>query len=63
MAYDEHSGSCAETEEKEAILIFRMIRIIHEQGVVIGEDCLTFFERYSMLTFVYGVLALVPYEP
>ncbi|HWQ70087.1 MAG TPA: hypothetical protein VN494_09085, partial [Patescibacteria group bacterium] len=33
---------------------------MHEQGIIIGEYCLAFFERDAMLPLVDGVLSFVP---
>lgn len=60
MAHDKQSRHCTETQQKESIFLFRVIRIMHEQGIVIGEYCLTFFERDAMLPLVDKVFSFVP---
>lgn len=60
MAYHKQSGHRAETQEKKSVFLFRVIWIMHEQGIVIGKYCLAFFERDAMLLLIDRVLSFIP---
>jgi hypothetical protein len=63
MAHNEQSGNCAESQEEEAVFVFGMLGIMHEQSVVVAEYSLALFKRNTMLPLVAGAFSFVPCEP
>ena len=47
VTHDQHPEAIAEPEQDEAILFLRMLRIFNQEGSVIPEHRLRFFERLS----------------
>ena len=62
MTDDQDPGHDARAEEDEPFLDQRMIRVVEQQGIVIGEDRGGLFERHAVLASIRGVFPLVPFE-
>jgi hypothetical protein len=44
MAYDQHSGCCADSKEEKAIFVFGVVGIMQKQCIVVAEYGTAFFE-------------------
>jgi hypothetical protein len=45
---------------KEALLVFRMVRVVNQEGVLVREDRSSLVERDAVLSLVQGALSSVP---
>lgn len=59
VADDQSPQPGAEAKENEPVLAFGVIRVSHEEGVIIREDGLCLFERHGVFALVALVLGLV----
>lgn len=57
---NQEAEATTETEENEAILIFRVIRIVDKASTIIGKGCLGFFEGNAVLSQVLRCLLGIP---
>ena len=63
VTHDQQSSDCADTEKKEAIFSFRMVWVVHEEGVLVGEDRFALLEGNAVLSLVNSILGFVPKKP
>ena len=57
------SSRGTESQQDEAVLLLRMVRVVIETAVYIVEDALSFFKPDSMFSSIGLVFAFVPIEP
>jgi hypothetical protein len=62
MNYDEETKAVAQAQEHEPVFLFRVIRIVDQQTVLVREDGLCVFERHAMLSEIERGLLGVPLE-
>jgi hypothetical protein len=62
MANHKNSERETDSQHDESVFIFGMFRVIEADGVLVEKDCPGFFECNAMLSFVFPVLALIPFE-
>ena len=60
MAYDQQSQRGAESEEKESILLPRMVRIVFQSCPLVGEDRDGFLKRDAVLAAILFRFGIVP---
>jgi hypothetical protein len=63
MAHDQQPKAIAEAEQDEALLLFRMIGISDQEGVIIAKHGLRLLEGDTVLPAIGRILASIPLEP
>jgi hypothetical protein len=62
MTNDQQPQLEAHPEKNKSIFFKGMVRIMDQQGVLIQEDCLSFFKGNAVLLFIGNALLLIPFE-
>lgn len=62
MTNDQHPKTNAHAEHQEALLIFRVLRVVNNSGEFIQEDSLGFTKGNAVLLLIRTVLSWIPLE-
>jgi len=63
MDDDEKPETLAQTEKNEALLVLGMVRVVNQQGMLIGEHGLRIFKGDAVLPEIDLGLLRIPLEP
>ena len=62
MADHKHVSALAKAEKNKPLFLLGVVGIVNQQSVVIIENRLSFFKRYSMLFLIRYIFVFIPFK-
>lgn len=62
MADHQHISALAKAEKNKPLFLLGVVRIVDQQSIVVIENRLRFFKRYSMLFLIRYVFVFIPFK-